>query len=133
MTALLNPTDGRTDELALIRSEPISMQWTNELRRNVGLHPSCTLLRELSSLDLYTRTVVLPIPNQGLEFDSDRRSLEGFPYHNSKAIGNRSRATEEKSGSAPLESKRSVKRRSKTTTGSLGVSTTIQMPLPLTI
>src|SRR5260370_30929666 len=45
------------------------------------------------------------MPNQGLEFASDRRSLEGFPYHNSKAIGNRSRATEEKAGSAPVESK----------------------------
>ena len=73
----------------------------------------------LSSLDLYTRTVVLPIPNQGLEFDSDRRSLEGFPYHNSKAFENRSRATEEKAGSAPLESKRRVKRRSKTQAVSL--------------
>jgi DNA-directed RNA polymerase specialized sigma24 family protein len=34
------------------------MQWTNELRRNIGLHPSCKLLRELLSLDLSTRTVV---------------------------------------------------------------------------
>jgi hypothetical protein len=82
MTTLLNRTDGRPDELTLIRSEPISMQWTNELRR---------------------------IPNQRLECESDRRSLEGFPYHNPKAIGNRSRATEEKGDSAPLESKRSVK------------------------
>jgi hypothetical protein len=37
MTTLLNQTDGRSDELALIRSEPISMQWTNELRKKVGL------------------------------------------------------------------------------------------------
>ena len=47
----------------------------------------------------------LPIPTQGLEFESDRRSPEGFPYHNSNAIGDRSKATEEKAGSAPLESK----------------------------
>ena len=38
MTTLLNRTDDRTDELVLIRSEPISMQWTNELRRNIGLN-----------------------------------------------------------------------------------------------
>ena len=56
VTTLLNQTDGRPDELALI-PEPISMQWTNELRRNIGLHPRCKLLRELLSLDLYTRTV----------------------------------------------------------------------------
>jgi hypothetical protein len=34
----------------------------------------------------------------GLEFESDRRSLEGIPYHDSKATGNRPRATEEKAG-----------------------------------
>src|SRR5271156_5926443 len=62
---LLNRTDDRVDELALIRSEPISMQWTNELRRNLGLHPSCKLLRELLSLDLYTRTVVYPFLIEG--------------------------------------------------------------------
>ena len=62
---LLNRTDDRVDELALIRSEPISMQWTNELRRSVGLHPSCKLLRELLSLDLYTRTVVYPFLIKG--------------------------------------------------------------------
>ena len=65
MTTLLNLTESRADELALIRSEPISMQWTNELRRNVGLHPSCKLLRELLSLDLYTRTVVYPLLIKG--------------------------------------------------------------------
>ena len=36
MTTLLNRTDGIPDELALIRSEPISMQWTNELRKNMA-------------------------------------------------------------------------------------------------
>ncbi len=65
MTTLLNRTDDRTDELVLIRSEPISMQWTNELRRSIGLHPSCKFLRELLSLDLYTRTVVYPLLIKG--------------------------------------------------------------------
>jgi DNA-directed RNA polymerase specialized sigma24 family protein len=41
------------------------MQWTNELRKNVGLYPSCKLLRELLSLDLYTRTVVYPFLIKG--------------------------------------------------------------------
>ncbi len=41
------------------------MQWTNELRRNIGLNPSCKLLRELLSLDLYTRTVVYPFLIKG--------------------------------------------------------------------
>ena len=65
MTTLLNRNDDRPDELALIQSEPISTQWTNELRRNIGLHPSCKLLRELLSLDLYTRTVVYPFLIKG--------------------------------------------------------------------
>jgi DNA-directed RNA polymerase specialized sigma24 family protein len=65
MTTLLNRIDGRPDELALIQSEPISMQWTNELRRNIGLHPSCKLLRELLNLDLYTRTVVYALLIKG--------------------------------------------------------------------
>jgi hypothetical protein len=41
------------------------MQWSNELRRNVRLHPSCKLLRELLSLDLYTRTAVYPFLIKG--------------------------------------------------------------------
>jgi DNA-directed RNA polymerase specialized sigma24 family protein len=65
MTMLLNRTESRPDEIALIRSEPISMQWSNELRRNVQLHPSCKLLRELLSLDLSTRTVVYPFLIKG--------------------------------------------------------------------
>ena len=32
-TLLLNKTDLTLDELALIPSEPISTQWTNELRK----------------------------------------------------------------------------------------------------
>src|SRR5260370_41397808 len=119
MTTLLNRTDGRPDELALIRSEPISMQWTNELRTNIGLHPSCKLLRDLLSLDLYTRTVVYPFLIKGWSASRIADRLKGFHYHNPKAIGNRSRATEEKAGSAPLESKRSVEGRSKTLAVSL--------------
>jgi hypothetical protein len=65
MATPLNPIDRRSDELALIQSEPISMQWTNELRRNIGLHPSCKLLKELLSLNLYTRTVVYPFLIKG--------------------------------------------------------------------
>jgi DNA-directed RNA polymerase specialized sigma24 family protein len=65
MITLLNRTEGRPDELALILSDPISTQWTNELRRNVGLHPSCTLLRELLSLDPCTRTAVYPFLIKG--------------------------------------------------------------------
>ena len=38
MTTFLNRTDGRPDERALIRSEPISTQWTNELW--IKLRPS---------------------------------------------------------------------------------------------
>jgi DNA-directed RNA polymerase specialized sigma24 family protein len=41
------------------------MQWTNELRKNVDLHPSCKLLRELLSLDLNTRTVLYPFLIKG--------------------------------------------------------------------
>ena len=41
------------------------MQWANELRRNVSLHPSCKLLRELLSLDPYIRTVVYPFLIKG--------------------------------------------------------------------
>jgi DNA-directed RNA polymerase specialized sigma24 family protein len=65
MTTRLNPIDPRSDELALIQSEPISMQWSNELRRNIGLHPSCELLKDLLSLNLYTRTVVYPFLIKG--------------------------------------------------------------------
>ena len=65
MTTLLNRTDGRPDERSLIRSEPISIEWTNELRRNIDLHPNCKLLRALLSLDLYTQTVVYPFLIKG--------------------------------------------------------------------
>ena len=65
MTTLLNRTDDRTDELVLIRSEPISMQWTNELRSSLDRHPGCKLLRELLSLDLNIRTVVYPFLIKG--------------------------------------------------------------------
>src|SRR5271165_5140901 len=65
MTTLLIRTVCSRDELALIRSEPISIQWTNELRKNVGLYPSCKLLRELLGLDVYTRTVIYPLLIKG--------------------------------------------------------------------
>jgi DNA-directed RNA polymerase specialized sigma24 family protein len=41
------------------------MQWTKELRRSIGLHPGCKLLRGLLSLDLNTRTVVYPLLIKG--------------------------------------------------------------------
>jgi DNA-directed RNA polymerase specialized sigma24 family protein len=65
MTTLLNRTYDTRDEQALIRSEPISMQWTKELRRSIALHPGCKLLRGLLSLDLNTRTVVYPLLIKG--------------------------------------------------------------------
>src|SRR5580704_13180608 len=65
MTTLLNGTYDTPDELALIRSEPISMQWTKELRKSIGLHPGCKLLRGLLSLDQNTRTVVYPLLIKG--------------------------------------------------------------------
>lgn len=65
MTALLNRTYDPSDELALIGSEPVSTQWTKELRRSIGLHPGCKLLRGILSLDLNTRTVVYPLLIKG--------------------------------------------------------------------
>jgi len=65
MTTLLNGIDGGPDEIALIQSRPIAVQWTDELRRIIGIHPSCKLLREVLSLDLYTRTVVYPFLIKG--------------------------------------------------------------------
>jgi DNA-directed RNA polymerase specialized sigma24 family protein len=65
MTNLLNRTHDGLDELALIRSEPISLQWTNELRRSIDRHPGCKLLRELLRLDLNIRTVVYPFLMKG--------------------------------------------------------------------
>ena len=58
MTTLPDGIDGGLDEIALIQSQPIAVQWTNELRRIIGIHPSCKLLREVLTLDLCTRTVV---------------------------------------------------------------------------
>jgi hypothetical protein len=65
MATLSHGIGGRTDEIALIQSQPIAMQWTNELRRIIGTHPRCKLLRELLSLDLYIRTVVYPFLIKG--------------------------------------------------------------------
>jgi DNA-directed RNA polymerase specialized sigma24 family protein len=60
-----NRNEDRPEELDLIRSEPISRQWTNELRKSIALHPRSKFLRELLSLDLYTRTVVYPFLIKG--------------------------------------------------------------------
>jgi hypothetical protein len=115
MTALLNRLDGRPDELAFIRSEPISMQWTDELRRNIGLYPSCKLLRELLSLDLYTRTVVYPFLIKGWNARriADRLKVSLITIQKLLEIGR-----EQLKGKlvAPryIESKRNVKGRTKT-------------------
>ena len=45
----------------------------------------------------------LPISNEGLELDADRRSLEGLVGYDSNAIGNWSRTTQEKAGSVGLD------------------------------
>ena len=58
MTALVNRTDEVPDELALIQSERISTQWTNELRKNIRVYPTCNILKAILSLDVYTQTVV---------------------------------------------------------------------------
>jgi DNA-binding NarL/FixJ family response regulator len=65
MITLLNQTGNGLGELALIRSRTVSMEWTNELRRNIGLHPGCQVLKELLSLDLSTRTAVYPFLIKG--------------------------------------------------------------------
>jgi hypothetical protein len=57
-TLLLNRPESKQDEIAPIQLEPISMQWTDDLRRNIHLHPGCKLLRDLLNLDLYTRAAV---------------------------------------------------------------------------
>src|SRR5271157_5682433 len=119
MSTLLNRTDDRADELALIRSEPISMQWTNELRRSISLHPSCKLLRELLSLDLYTRTVVYPFLIKGWSSHriADRLKVSLITIQKLLEIGREK--LKRKLTAPPLESKRSVKGRSKTQAVSL--------------
>ena len=57
-TALVNRTDEVPDELALIQSDRISTQWTNELRKNIRVYPTCNILKAIFSLDVYTQTVV---------------------------------------------------------------------------
>jgi hypothetical protein len=51
-------TDEVPDELALIQSERISTQWTNELRKNIRVYPTCNILKATLSLDLYMQAVV---------------------------------------------------------------------------
>jgi DNA-directed RNA polymerase specialized sigma24 family protein len=57
-SAVVNRTDGRAAEVALVEPECISTRWTNELRRNIRVYPTCNLLKALLSLDAYTRTVL---------------------------------------------------------------------------
>ena len=57
-SAVVNRTDGRPAKVALVEPERIATQWTNELRRNIRVYPTCNLLRVLLSLDAYTRTVL---------------------------------------------------------------------------
>jgi len=65
------------------------MQWTDELRKNVGLHPSCKLLRELLSLDIYTRTVVYPLLIKGWSSSriADRLKVSIITIHKLWEIG----------------------------------------------
>ena len=65
MITLLNQIGNGLGEVALIRSQPVSMEWTNELRKSIGLHPGCQFLKELLSLDLSTRTAVYPFLIKG--------------------------------------------------------------------
>jgi DNA-directed RNA polymerase specialized sigma24 family protein len=57
-SAVVNRTDGRAAEVALVEPESIATQWSNELRRNIRVYPTCNLLRVLLLLDAYTRTVL---------------------------------------------------------------------------
>ena len=57
-SAVVNRTDGRPAKVALVEPERIATQWTNELRRNIRVYPTCNLLRVLLSLDAYTRTIL---------------------------------------------------------------------------
>ena len=94
------------------------MQWTNELRKNIGLHPSCKLLSELLSLDLYTRTVVYPFLIKGWSSRriADRLKVSLITIQKLLEIG---REQLKRSWQRPLESKRSVKGKSKTQAVSL--------------
>ena len=65
VTTPLNRIDDRSVDTALIQSKPITIQWTEELRKTLGTYPSCKLLRELWNLDLYTRTVLYPLLIKG--------------------------------------------------------------------
>ena len=65
ITTFPNQIDDRSADTALIHSKPITVQWTEELRKTLGTYPSCKLLRELWNLDLYTRTVLYPLLIKG--------------------------------------------------------------------
>ena len=57
-SAVANRTDGKPADVALVRPEHNSTQWTNELRRYIRVYATFNLLTALLSLDGYTRTVV---------------------------------------------------------------------------
>jgi len=89
------------------------MQWTNELRRNSELYPSCKLLRVLLSLDIYTQTVVYLFLIKGWSSSriADRLKVSLITVQKLLEIG---REQLKRELADPLESERSVKRRSKT-------------------
>src|SRR5271170_5692217 len=57
-TAFVSRTEEVHDELALMQSERVWTQWTNELRQNIRDCPTCNILKAIFSLDLNTQTVV---------------------------------------------------------------------------
>ena len=76
-TAHVNRTDGISDVLALILIQPerISTEWTNELRRNIRVYPTCSLWRALLSLDVYTQTVLYAFLIKGWSSSRNRGTL----------------------------------------------------------
>ena len=63
---LVNRTNEVPNEFALIQSERISTQWTNELRKNIRDYPTCNILKAIFSLDVYTQRVVYAFLIKGL-------------------------------------------------------------------
>jgi hypothetical protein len=95
-TALANRTDEVPDELALIQSERISTQWTNELRKNIRVYPTCNILKaNLESRPVHANSC-LRILYQGLEFESNRGTFGRCSYKDSRDIGKRREPAEEK-------------------------------------
>ena len=95
-TAPVNRTDEVPDELALIQSERISTQWTNELRKNIRVYPTCNILKAILSLDVYTQTVVYAFLIKGWSSSRIAGTFGRFSYNDSRDIGKRPRTAEEK-------------------------------------